>query len=108
MPTIQRPPDARRNWFDTTVNVQSIFTGAIGAAVALVVAYFTLVQRVSLIEADVANLKTAQHDKQIQTENSLTEIKGSVHDTNEKIDKLTNYLLQNNAGERADTKRWAR
>jgi hypothetical protein len=66
------------------------------------------VQRVSLIEADVANLKTAQHDKQVQTENSLTEIKGSVHDTNEKIDKLTNFLLQNNAGNRPDTKRWAR
>ena len=95
-------------WFDTTINVQTLVTGVIGAGIALAVAYFTLVQRVSLIEADVANLKIAQHDKQVQTENSLTEIKGSVHDTNDKIDKLTSYLLTNNAGNRADTKRWAR
>jgi hypothetical protein len=95
-------------WFDTTINVQTLVTGVVGAGIALTVAYFTLVQRVSLIEADVANLKIAQHDKQVQTENSLTEIKGSVHDTNEKIDKLTNFLLQNNAANRPDTKRWAR
>lgn len=95
-------------WVNTTVNIQTLVTGIIGAAIALAVAYFTLVQRVSLIEADVANLKTAQHDKQVQTENSLTEIKGSVHDTNDKIDKLTSFLLQNNAGARPDTKRWAR
>lgn len=103
MSDIQRP-----GWFNTTINVQTLATGIIGAGIALTVAYFTLVQRVSLIEADVANLKTAQHDKQVQTENSLTEIKGSVHDTNDKIDKLTSFLLQNNAGSRPDTKRWAR
>jgi hypothetical protein len=95
-------------WIDATINLQTLVTGVIGAGIALTVAYFTLVQRVSLIEADVANLKIAQHDKQVQTENSLTEIKGSVHDTNDKIDKLTSYLLQNNAGNRPDTKRWAR
>jgi hypothetical protein len=103
MSDIQKP-----RWIETKINLQSLVTAIIGAGVALTVAYFALVQRVSLIEADVANLKTAQHDKQIQTENSLTEIKGSVHDTNEKIDKLTNFLLQNNAGNRPDTKRWAR
>lgn len=98
----------RPRWIDTTINLQTLVTGMIGAALALAVAYFTLVQRVSLIEADVANLKTGQHDKQVQTENSLTEIKGSVRDTNDKIDKLTSYLLTNNAGNRPDTKRWAR
>jgi hypothetical protein len=102
MSDIQKP-----RWIDTSINIQTLVTGVIGAGIALTVAYFTLVSRVSLIEADVANLKTAQHDKQVQTENSLTEIKGSVHDTNEKIDKLTNYLLQNNAGSRPETKRWA-
>lgn len=95
-------------WIDTTINIQTLVTGIIGAGIALTVAYFTLVSRVSLIEQDVANLKSAQHDKQTQTENSLTEIKGSVHDTNEKIDKLTGFLLQNNAGDRPETKRWAR
>lgn len=100
--------DTRTRWLDTKINIQALVTGILGAAVALTVSYFTLVQRVSLIEADVANLKTAQHDKQVQTENSLTEIKGSVHDTNDKIDKLTSFLLQNNAGNRPDTKRWAR
>jgi hypothetical protein len=103
MNDIQKP-----RWVETKINLQTLVTGILGAAVALTVSYFTLVQRVSLIEADVANLKTAQHDKQVQTENSLTEIKGSVHDTNEKIDKLTNFLLQNNAGNRPDTKRWSR
>jgi hypothetical protein len=100
--------NTRPRWIETKINLQTLVTGILGAAVALTVSYFTLVQRVSLIEADVANLKTAQHDKQVQTENSLTEIKGSVHDTNEKIDKLTNFLLQNNAGNRPDTKRWSR
>lgn len=98
----------RARWIDTRINLQTLLTAIVGAAIALTVAYFALVQRVSLIEADVANLKTAQHDKQVQTENSLTEIKGSVHDTNDKIDKLTSFLLQNNAGNRPDTKRWAR
>jgi len=98
----------KRRWLDLTVNVQQLVTGIIGAGIALTVAYFTLVQRVSLIEADVANLKSTQHDRQVQTENSLAEIKGSVHDTNDKIDKLTSFLLQNNAANRADTKRWAR
>lgn len=99
--------EPKRSWLDTTINVQTLATGIVGAAIALAVAYFTLVSRVSLIEADVANLKSAQHDKQAQTDNSLTEIKGSVKDTNEKIDKLTSFLLQNNAGNRPDTKRWA-
>jgi hypothetical protein len=103
MNDIQKP-----RWVETKINLQTLVTGILGAAVALTVSYFTLVQRVSLIEADVANVKAAQHDKQAQTENSLTEIKGSVHDTNEKIDKLTNFLLQNNAGNRPDTKRWSR
>lgn len=103
MSDIQKP-----RWVDTKINLQSLVTAIIGAGVALTVAYFTLVQRVSLIEADVVNLKNSQHDKQVQTENSLTEIKGSVHDTNDKIDKLTSYLLQNNAGNRPDTKRWSR
>lgn len=95
-------------WVDTTINVQTLVTGLCGAAIALAVAYFTLVQRVSLVEADVANLKSSQHEKEVQTQNSLTEIKGSVQNTNEKIDKLTSFLLQNNAENRADTKRWAR
>lgn len=103
MSDIQKP-----RWIDTKINLQSLVTGIIGASIALAVAYFTLVQRVSLIEADVVNLKSSQHDRQAQTDNSLTEIKGSVHDTNEKIDKLTSFLLQNNAGNRPDTKRWAR
>jgi hypothetical protein len=102
MSDIQKP-----RWIETKINIQTLVTGILGAAIALSVSYFTLVQRVSLIEADVINLKAAQHDKQVQTENSLTEIKGSVHDTNDKIDKLTNYLLQNNAGSRPETKRWA-
>lgn len=100
--------ETRRRWFDTSINVQTILTGLLGAAVSLVIAYFTLVQRVALIEADVTNLKTAQHDKQISTDNSLTEIKGSVHDTNEKIDKLTGFLLQNSAGQRPDMQRWSK
>lgn len=100
--------DIKRRWFDTSINVQTILTGLLGAAVSLIIAYFTLVQRVALIEADVTNLKTAQHDKQISTDNSLTEIKGSVKDTNEKIDKLTGFLLQNSAGQRPDMQRWSK
>ena len=103
MSDIQKP-----RWIDTTINIQTLVTGVIGAGIALTVAYFTLVSRVSLIEQDVANLKTAQHDKQVQTENSLTEIKGSVHDTNDKIDKLTNFLLQHNADSRPETQRWSK
>lgn len=100
--------DPKRHWFDTSINVQTLATGVIGAAITLAVVYFTLVGRVSLLEADVANLKTSQHDKQVQTENSLTEIKGSVHDTNDKIDKLTSFLLQNSASQRPDMQRWSK
>jgi hypothetical protein len=100
--------EEKSHWINATVNLQALATGIIGAAVTLTVVYFTLVGRVSLIEADVANLKTAQHDKQVQTENSLTEIKGSVRDTNDKIDKLQNFLMQNSASQRPEMQRWAK
>lgn len=98
----------KTRWFDTSINVQTLVTGIVGAAVALAVAYFTLITRVSLIEADVANLKTGQHDKQQATDNALNDIKGSVKDTNDKIDKLTGFLLQNSAGTRPDMQRWSK
>lgn len=100
--------EQKRHWFDASINLQTLATGIVGAALSLAVAYFTLVQRVALIEADVTNLKTAQHDKQVSTDNSLTDIKGSVKDTNEKIDKLTGFLLQNSAGQRPDMQRWSK
>jgi hypothetical protein len=98
----------KRHWFDTSINIQTLVTGIIGAAISLSVAYFTLITRVALIEADVSNLKIGQHDKQQATDNSLNEIKGQVKDTNEKIDKLTGFLLQNSAGQRPDMQRWSK
>lgn len=100
--------EQKPRWFDATINMQTLVTAIIGAAVALAIAYFTLVTRVSLIEADVVNLKSAQHDKQQATENSLNDIKGSVAATNSKIDQLTTFLLQNSAGQRPDMQRWSK
>lgn len=100
--------DPKRHWFDTSINVQTLATGIIGAAVTLAVVYFTLVGRVSILEHDVLDLQNSAKDKQVQTENSLTEIKGQVHDTNDKIDKLTGFLLQNSAGQRPDMQRWSK
>lgn len=100
--------EQKRHWFDASINVQTLATGIIGAALSLTVAYFTLVQRVALIEADITNIKAAQHDKQISTDNSLIDIKGSVKDTNDKIDKLQDFLMRNSAGQRSDMQRWSK
>lgn len=100
--------DPKRHWFDTSINLQTLATGVIGAAITLTVVYFTLVGRVSILEHDVRDLKDSASEKQHQTESSLNEIKGQVHDTNEKIDKLTGFLLQNSAGQRPDMQRWSK
>lgn len=100
--------EQKQRWFDATINMQTLVTAIIGAAVALAIAYFTLVTRVSVIETDVKNLKDGQHERQQSTENSLNEIKGSVTATNSKIDQLTNFLLQNSAGQRPDIQRWSK
>lgn len=93
--------EQKRRWFDTTINLQTILTALLGAAVSLTIAYFAVVQRVALVEQDVSTLKTAQKD-------GITEIKGSVKDTNDKIDRLTAFLLNSSAGQRPEMQRWSK
>lgn len=105
----------KSRWLDTNVNVQSLFFALIAAAGGAVVMWYTLVGRVSTLE---------EHDKQqevhfTQIERSIdqqrTDVKEQlrgigqdVKDTNNKLDTLTQQLILSSAGNRPDTKRWAR
>ncbi len=96
------------SWLDWKVNVQTLVTGVLGAAVALTVAYFTLVSRVSKLEDHVSAIEIAAANQKQDMRDSLNEIKASVKDTNTKVDRLNEQLFVSSAGARPETRRWSK
>ncbi|VWB70667.1 hypothetical protein BLA6863_03314 [Burkholderia lata] len=95
-------------WLDWKVNVQTLVTGVLGAAIALTVAYFTLVGRVSKLEDHVAAIEVAAANQKQDVREALNEIKASVKDTNSKVDRLNEQLFVSSAGARPETRRWSK
>lgn len=108
--------DANKSrWLDVSINLQSLALSAVAAASGAVVMWYSLVGRVSTLE---------EHDKQqevhfVQIERSIDQnrndvkeqlrgIGQDVKDTNAKLDNLTQQLILSSAGNRPDTRRWAR
>ncbi|SAL10615.1 hypothetical protein AWB73_00135 [Caballeronia turbans] len=102
-------------WFDTTVNVQTLVTGIIGAGIALVTVYIALLGRVSTLEehdkqqeAHFTRIETAMQEQRSDMRDQLRDISQSVKDTNAKIDLLKDQLMANSAGNRPGIKGWTK
>ena len=107
------PQSAR--WFDTTVNVQTLVTGIIGAGIALVTVYIALLGRVSTLEehdkqqeAHFTRIESAMQEQRSDMRDQLRDISQSVKDTNAKIDLLKDQLMANSAGNRPGIKGWTK
>lgn len=109
--------DTRQNarWLDTTINVQTLATGVVGGAVALVAVYIGLIGRVSTLEehdkqqeAHFTRIETAMQEQRSDMRDQLRDISQSVKDTNAKIDLLKDQLVANSAGNRPGIKGWTK
>lgn len=106
---------SRAHWIDSTINVQTLFFAVIAAAGGAVVMWYTLVGRVSTLEEHdrQQDVRFAQIDRAMDQQRNdlnqrLRDIGQDVKDTNKKLDDLTQQLILGSAGNRPDTKRWAR
>jgi uncharacterized protein YoxC len=102
-------------WLDTTVNIQTLVTGIIGAAIALVAVYIGLIGRVSTLEehdkqqeSHFTRIETAMQEQRSDMRDQLRDIGQSVKDTNAKIDSLKDQLVSNSAGNRPGIRGWTK
>ena len=98
----------KKRWIDTTVNLQSIFSALIGAAVVVVIAWFALVGRVQALEA-----KDIEHDARFnRVDASMNQqrqdVKDQLNAIGQNVEKIRDYLLDNAAGQRPDIRKWAK
>ena len=110
MSDVQKP-----RWLDATINVQTLFFAVVAAAGGAIVMWYTLVGRVSTLEehdrqqeAHFAQIERSVDQNRTDVKEQLRGIGQDVKDTNKKLDDLTQQLIMSSAGNRADTKRWAR
>lgn len=95
-------------WFDTTINLQHLFSAIIGAAIVLVVAWFGLVGRVQALEQ-----KDGEHERRfVRLEGDLKQQRDDttqqLRDIGGDVKEIRRYLMDNVAGARPDIKRWTR
>lgn len=95
-------------WFDFTINVQSLIKWLIGLLIAAIVAWWTLVGRVAALEqhdteqdARATRIEAAMQQQRTDTAQQLHDISGDVKE-------IRNYLMNNAAGARPDTRRWSK
>ncbi|AQW32725.1 hypothetical protein ACKZDW_04320 (plasmid) [Ralstonia syzygii subsp. celebesensis] len=98
----------RPRWIDTKINVQSLVSAAIGAAVMATAGWFALVGRVQALEQTdkeherhFTNIETSIRQQRDDTTQKLNDIGGDVKD-------IRRYLMDNAAGARPDFKRWTK
>ncbi|MGO4763805.1 hypothetical protein AB4120_14810 [Cupriavidus sp. 2KB_3] len=97
-----------RRWIDTTINLQSLFSAVLGAAVVVVIAWFALVGRVQALEnKDIEHdARFARVDGDIRQQRQ--DVKDQLNAIGQNVEKIRDYLLDNAAGNRPDIKRWAK
>lgn len=98
----------RPRWIDTKINVQSLVSAAIGAAVMATAGWFALVGRVQALEQTdreherhFASIEANIRQQRDDTTQKLNDIGGDVKD-------IRRYLMDNAAGARPDFKRWTK
>lgn len=98
----------RARWLDTKINLQTVVSAMIGAAMMATAGWFALVGRVQALEQTdreherhfvtiEANIRQQRDD----TTAKLNDIGGDVKD-------IRRYLMDNAAGARPDFKRWTK
>lgn len=98
----------RTRWFDTKINLQTVVSAMIGAAIMATAGWYGLVARVQALEQTdkeherhftsiEANIRQQRDD----TTQKLNDIGGDVKD-------IRRYLMDNAAGARPDFKRWTK
>ncbi|MCA8339611.1 hypothetical protein [Burkholderia multivorans] len=107
--------EIRHGWLDLKVNVQSLLTATVGTVVGVAVAWYSLVGRVSTLEEHdrqhtqhFARIESDMQQQRADVKDQLRSIGSDVKDTNQKLDQLTQQLLLSTAGNRPDTRRWAK
>jgi hypothetical protein len=116
MSSVQHPPDARRTWFDGTINIPTVIS-VIGAAVCAtgfcVGLYNNVAERVLILEerdrqqeVHFQNIERDQAALRSDVKDQLKGISSDIKDTNLKLDQL--LYNRAGAGQRPDTKGWTR
>lgn len=98
----------RPRWLDLTVNVQSLFKWLIGLLIAAIVAWWTLVGRVAALELHDAEQDARATRIEAAIQQTRTDTAQQLHDISGDVKEIRNYLMNNAAGERPDTRRWAK
>lgn len=99
-----KPP----RWIETKVNLQSLISAVIGAAIMATAGWFALVGRVQALEQTdreherhFATIEANIRQQRDDTTQKLNDIGGDVKD-------IRRYLMDNAAGARPDIRRWAK
>ncbi|CAJ0901325.1 hypothetical protein R1479_04616 [Ralstonia mannitolilytica] len=99
---------SRARWVDMKVNVQSLVSAVIGAAVMATAGWFALVGRVQALEQTdreherhFASIESNIRQQRDDTTQKLNDIGGDVKE-------IRRYLMDNAAGARPDIRRWAK
>lgn len=102
-------------WVDTTISVQTLILWVAGASGAAVLAWFSLIGRVSTLEEHdrqheqhFTRIESDMQQQRADVKEQLRSISSDVKDTNTKIDQLRDQLLSNSVGNRPDIKRWSK
>ncbi|MDC6133670.1 hypothetical protein PPH41_39005 [Burkholderia gladioli] len=102
------PPTGGKRILDMTVNVQSLVMAILGGVVSIVLAYFAVISRVDKIEAH----SQTQDDRMTRIEQTQIQQKSDTNqqlrDISSDVSYIRNYLLNNAAGSRDDTRRWSK
>ncbi|PFH26656.1 MULTISPECIES: hypothetical protein [Burkholderia] len=109
------PPATGRKAVDMTVNVQSMVFSALAAALGATAMWYSLVGRVQTLEehdkqqeAHFTQMERALDQQRNDVKEQLRGIGQDVKDTNAKLDQLTQQIIYSSAGNRPETRRWAR
>lgn len=108
-----------RRIFDTTINVQTLGAGLVGAAIAMVIAWFQLVGDVRELKADTKNKDAAQDERMTRIEQAAQQdradnkdrwgqVAAGMKEQSEKLDKLRDMMIQNSPAGRTEMKRWTK
>ena len=99
--------------------MQALGGGLVGAAIAMVIAWFQLVGDVRELKLDTKNKDSAQDERMTRIEQAAQadradnkdrwgQVAAGMKEQGEKLDKLRDMLIQNSAGARPEIKRWTK
>jgi len=109
----------RPRWIDTTVSLQTLVGSVIGGAVALTIAYYGVIGRVSALEQKdgeherhfsrvEADMRQQREETNQQVRAISTDVKEQLNGVSNDVKEIRRYLMDNAAGARPDMRRWSK